>query len=244
MRTFVVGDIHGQAGKLETLLRRLRAQARDQDTLVFLGDYIDRGPESRKAVDLVLAQRERWPGPVVTLKGNHEAQLLEVLVTWRDTAIPEWGWLEACGGAATITSYTGEPVQYWTAMETFEAALPEAHRAFFEGLLLWYEDQNGIYVHAGIPPGKRPEECSEEDLLWIRGHFIDSDHHWGKPVVFGHTPQYDASLGEPTDLSRVRWRPLKRPEKIGLDTGAGYGGPLTAVVLPERRFMDSNWLPF
>src|SRR5678815_1363674 len=79
-------------------------------------------------------------------------------------------------------------------MEAFDRSLPDAHRRFFETLLLWHEDENGIYVHAGIPPGQHPRDCTEEDLLWIRERFIGSDFTWGKPVVFGHTPQYDPAM--------------------------------------------------
>jgi serine/threonine protein phosphatase 1 len=238
LRTFVVGDIHGHADRLQRLMKRLRRMAARGDSLVFIGDYVDRGPRSRQVVDQVLKERQTWKGPVISLKGNHEAMMLEALATYQTQGMPEWNWLDVASGRATIASYTD-----YLSMEAFDRCLPEAHRRFFQELALWHADENGIYVHAGIPPGKQPHDCGEEDLLWIRERFIDSDYSWGKPVVFGHTPQFAASDGG-LDLANVLWEPLNRPEKIGIDTGCAYGGPLTTVVLPEREFVDSNWAPF
>jgi len=213
------------------LLTEIRREAAEGDALVFIGDYIDRGPDSRQVVEQVLTERKQWDGPVVTLKGNHEAMMMEALQTRNFLAFLDW--LNVAEGKATVTSYESVPT-----LSAFAASLPATHRRFFDQLALWHEDENGIYVHAGLVPGRLPSECDESDLLWIREPFIESDYSWGKPVIFGHTPQRENDESPGLALHETRWRPLNRPEKIGIDTGRGWGGPLTAVVLPERRFLS------
>jgi len=233
VRTFVVGDIHGHASKLRKLLPKIRERAEEGDTLVFIGDYIDRGPDSRGVIDIILEQSlGGWAGPVVTLKGNHEILMMDAL-----TKRPRYGfdaWMQN-GGLETVGSYTGGRMT-----RSWLDAVPVPHLEFLNTLRDWYEDDHGIYVHAGLTPERRPEECNEDAWQWIRGEFIDSDYHWGKVVVFGHTPQYapyDRPIIDPKDLP---WCPLDRPEKIGIDTGAAYGGPLSAVMLPEREFFSAK----
>ena len=234
MRTFVVGDIHGHAGLLRDLLPQLREAAEPGDALVFVGDYVDRGPDSQGVIEQVLELiHDGWDGPVTTLKGNHEVLMLDFLAG-SPVYEPEI-WLHN-GGEETITSYTEE--EMWT--PEWADSLPRAHLDFLGGLQIWHEDENGIYVHAGIAPGKLPAESDEEELLWIREPFIHSNFAWDKVVVFGHTPQHERVLIPPWDRSKLPWRPLVRPEKIGIDTGAAYGGPLTAVLLPERRFFSAR----
>ena len=228
----MVGDVHGHLAKLQALLPRLYERAQPGDCLVFVGDYVDRGPDSRGVIDLVLEQADgAWDGPVVTLMGNHEEMMLDY-VSGAGRYDPEI-WLEN-GGTQTIASYAG-PGRSRGWMEQ----VPAEHLEFLEALGAWHQDENGIYVHAGIPPGRRPEEVPESTLRWIRNEFIESDYQWDRVVVFGHTPQYEEERGRFRFLepARLRWRPLDRPEKIGIDTGAAYGGPLTAVVLPERDFI-------
>jgi serine/threonine protein phosphatase 1 len=241
MRTFVVGDIHGWAEPLQELLVQIRPRAAAGDTLVFIGDYIDRGPDSRRVVDLVLEERTIWPGPVVTLKGNHEANMLEAIHTGSARVFAEW--IMRCRAKATVCSYTR-----LISVASFAASLPTEHRDFFENLTLWYEDEHAIYVHAGLRPRVAPADNTEEDMLWIRDDFLRSNYAWPKPVVFGHTPQRElkriASV-PPTDpdalpvkLEQIVWRPLNLPETIGIDTGRAYGGPLTAVILLDREFVS------
>jgi len=232
VRTFVVGDVHGQSQKLRRLLIQLQARARPGDTLVFVGDYVDRGPNSRMVVDLVLEQTDGlWPGPVIPLRGNHEEMMLDFLA-----GSPRYEpdmWLSN-GGRETVHSYTGS----FSPRDLGDAITPE-HLDFLDATRLWYEDEHGLYVHAGLPPGLGPEEAGEA-VLWIREPFLDSDYRWDRVVVFGHTPQYDetAVSGPLIDREHLPWRPLNRPEKIGIDTGAGWGGPLSAVILPEREFLS------
>jgi serine/threonine protein phosphatase 1 len=215
VRTFAIGDIHGHAVKLAALLDRLRPLAEPGDSLVLLGDYIDRGPDSRGVIERIIREELQWPGAVAPLMGNHEMVLLAALFggrlrTWED-------WLQVFEGEPTVRSYGARAVP-----EGFLACLPTSHHRFLEGLRLWHEDENGLYVHAGIPRGRRPEQCDRRDLLWQ----VRTDYEWEKPVVFGHQ---DRGGREPVSL----------PGAVGLDTGCGSGGPLTAVMLPEREFFQA-----
>jgi serine/threonine protein phosphatase 1 len=202
MRTFVIGDIHGWVGPLCRLLEQIRPRAKRGDTLVLLGDYIDRGPYSREVIEELLAERKRWPGPVVTLKGNHEATLLEALRTRNQSLYVNW--LGTLSGHTCAQSYgvqPAHPASGWVPdMEAFAAALPAEHRRFLEELRPWYEDDNGIYVHGGMPRGGHPSEFKAEILVWTQSNGIN--YRLYKPVIYGHVPQRD---GQPLDL----------PDKIG-----------------------------
>jgi serine/threonine protein phosphatase 1 len=212
-RTFAIGDIHGESALLADLLERLRPRALPGDTLVFLGDYINRGPDSRGVIEQVLVERGRWPGPVVALMGNHESMLLAHLRVRKPGAFERF--LHYMGGRPLAASYGAEPD-----LVSFSARFPSEHYRFLQDLRLHYEDENGIYVHAGIPAGKDPRRCGEEELLWT----AYSGYTFEKPVVFGHEVQ-------------LLYLPLEEPGCIGIDTGCGRGGPLTAVVLPERDYI-------
>lgn len=229
-RTFAVGDIHGHAVLLDRLLLQLRERAEPGDRLVFIGDYIDRGPDSRGVIDRVMELRGGvWDGPVVTLRGNHEDMLLD---EWRETRQYDLGLWRVNGGRETLESYLEGVVVTLTTPS--KPAIPAEHREFIGGTAYWFEDEHAYYVHAGFRPRTLPSEVDEFDLLWIRTDFIESDYAWDKPVVFGHTPMFEGLM-----LGRgpvTNWQPLNRPEKIGIDTGVCYGGRLTAVMLPEREF--------
>ena len=169
-RLLAVGDIHGCREALRELLGRVAPTEHDQ--LVFLGDYIDRGPDSTGVVEDLLALRERLPCTVF-LRGNHEQMLLEVLAG----ASPLNFLLN--GGGQTIASYrksSGWPP-------------PLKHRTFFASLLPLYSNGAFIFVHAGLRPGIPLAEQSPADLLWIREDFLAVEADWGKTIVFGHTPR-------------------------------------------------------
>jgi len=212
-RTFVIGDIHGCKGMLLGLLDLIKYEP-SKDHLIFVGDYIDRGPDSKGVVDLLLELKALSKGKVQCILGNHEALLLDV--------ISGFG-LELYlynGGGATLRSYgTGPRFQdlSW---------LPDNHREFFVELLPYIELGDYLVVHAGLRPGKPLEEQALEDLTWIREPFIYSDFDFGKRIIFGHTPFRE---------------PLVMKNKIGIDTGAVYGNKLTALELEEFRFYSFSF---
>jgi len=211
-RLFVVGDIHGCAHELETLLGGLPLAR--HDTLAFVGDYIDRGPDSRAVIDLLLPLRARGDVTTVFLKGNHEDMCLAYLGRrgrWGEAWCPN-------GGAATLRSYDVDPALVG---ERAAARLPPAHLAFLEGLKTSFRADAYIVVHAGIRPSRPWAEQDEEDLLWIREEFIGMPHPLSETIVFGHTPHRRVLV----DL----------PYKIGIDTGCVYGGALTSVELPAGQ---------
>jgi len=209
---YAIGDVHGNLDLLQRLLEKIQPDlARDQ--LVFMGDYIDRGPNPKGVVDYVLGfKRLVNPQEVICLKGNHEAMFLNFL-QGRDLELFLFN-----GGLSTLRDYWGED---WDHLE--QLVLPPEHRKFFEELRLYYETPDYLFVHGGLKPGVPPAKQDEEDLLWIRGDFIASMEDFGKKVIFGHTPFQ---------------QPLVMPNKIGIDTGAAYGNRLTCLKLPREEFIS------
>ncbi len=214
-RIFAVGDVHGCYWKMVDLLNRLPLDP-TQDFLVFLGDYINRGTESREVITYLLELRGRVSN-VVCLMGNHEHALLEYARTGDTDGLRL---LRKMGIEPTLTSYGNSPVRSLYDL----SFLPADHWTFLQGLLPYYELGGYLFVHAGVPPGERLEECPLETLLTIRGTFLEQDVTLGKVVVFGHTPFQT---------------PFVTHDKIGIDTGAAYGNLLTAVELPRLRFYHS-----
>lgn len=174
-RLLAFGDIHGCRNQLRTLLETVAPSG--QDRLIFLGDYIDRGPDSAGVIDDLLELRGRWPH-CVFLRGNHEQMLLDVL-SGGDPHIFLFN-----GGSRTIASYR----------ERGGWPPPADHLAFFEQLPTLYTTERFIFVHAGLRPGLPVAAQQPDDLLWIRDEFLDSGYDWGKPVVFGHTPREEPLL--------------------------------------------------
>lgn len=194
-----IGDIHGMSTLLDAVLEQLPAAG----TLVFLGDYLDRGPDARGVINRLLRLRETRP--CIFLRGNHEEMAMHALENYDSR--PHW---LANGGVATVESYGGR--------------LTPEHLAFIEATLPYFATDDYIFVHAGIPPGQQPEDADPQDLRWIRAPFLNSHYAWGRLVIHGHTP---TRTGEP-DIQANR---------INIDTGAVYGGKLTALLLPERTFI-------
>jgi len=208
---FAIGDIHGCMDKLDTLMGKIDIDFR-VDTLVFLGDYIDRGNSSFEVVSFLITLKRQHEN-IIFLKGNHEEMLENYLA-----GIDRFTYLSN-GGQQTIDSYMNRGY-----ISGEEELIPEDHIHFFRNLDLFYQTDNYIFVHAGLREKVDLEDQLQEDLLWIRQKFIKSTHDFGKRVIFGHTP-----LAEP----------FVQPNKIGIDTGAVYGNKLTCVKLPDVVFYDS-----
>ncbi len=173
---YALGDIHG---RYDLLTKALREIARDSGeaaaTVVFLGDYIDRGPQSREVVECLMQgparNGERW----ICLKGNHEAMAVEACETGRGRGL----WLDN-GGDATLESFGG--------------AVPAKVLDWFDGLPLSHETERHFFVHAGIMPGVPLDAQEAETLIWIRHRFLDDARDHGKHIVHGHTPSPFAEL--------------------------------------------------
>ncbi|HPQ44267.1 MAG TPA: metallophosphoesterase family protein [Syntrophales bacterium] len=213
-KIFAIGDIHGCLSKLEHLIPQIEIDS-EEDTLVFIGDYIDRGPDSPGVVDFVLDLRRKIDR-VVCLRGNHEQMFLDYVCLNKNESL-----YLANGGDATIESYG-----YRRTPEGRKINVPESHMSFFRSLLLWYETADYIFVHAGLRDTVPLDEQDPQDLLWLRYEFILSSHDFGKTVIFGHTPMSHTN-------------PLFCPGRIGIDTGAVYGGFLTCIELPSQRIYQA-----
>lgn len=228
---YAIGDIHGRADLLEKLLGKIKADARKNSQarphIIFLGDYVDRGMESKKVVDLSL-DFDLKGGTKVYLKGNHEAMMLDFL------ADPSTGplWFEN-GGLATLLSYGVQPQGNFSSKNDLEnirdqflTNIPKAHKDFYGNLVLNYELGNYFFVHAGVNPDRPLDKQTCEDLLWIRDKFLESKKPLEKTVVHGHSVVFDQMVSE---------------NHISVDTGAFFTGKLTCVVLESEdvRFIST-----
>jgi serine/threonine protein phosphatase 1 len=207
--TYAVGDVHGSFTKLRNLIRHCEAHRDGQPfRMVFVGDYIDRGPHSREVVQLLIDFQARAPEAIVCLKGNHEDMLVAAA---GGGVVDEQRW-QRNGGDATLESYG----------VAFAADIPADHLAWFAGRPLAIADERRFYVHAGVMPGIPLQEQTREHTLWIREPFLSDATDHGLLVVHGHTP----TRGRTAEL---------HPNRLNLDSGACFGGPLTAAVFDDKR---------
>lgn len=227
-RLYVIGDIHGRLDLLDRLIAAIDRDVEEhgpQAITITLGDYIDRGPDSRGVLDRLMDNP--FPTPYVALKGNHEALLAAFLA---DPAVgTQWRML---GGLETLHSY-GVPVSslaisknYEEAAARLRVAMPPKHLGFLQSLKSWYSHGEYFCCHAGVRPGVPLDRQRDEDLIWIRDEFLRSKVDFGKIVVHGHTP-----TPEPEVL----------PNRINIDTGAFATGKLTCIVLEggQHRFIST-----
>ncbi len=212
-RKYVIGDIHGCHRTMMALLNKINPDP-DTDFLIFLGDYINRGPDSSLVISELIKLKKRYAQNCITLMGNHEQMFLNFL------AGNDEEFFLMMGGDKTLKSYGISSKSGGEALNK----LPDDHIHFLrENLLTHWEDENYIYVHAGVKPGVHLSQQSTSWLLWAREKFIRSNHDFDKKVIFGHTP-YDT--------------PRFEENKIAIDTGAVYGGKLTCLILPEKDFIS------
>ncbi|MEO5345089.1 MAG: serine/threonine protein phosphatase [Magnetococcus sp. YQC-9] len=230
MRVYAIGDIHGRSD----LLRQLHGMIREdwaglsdacRRIVVYLGDYIDRGEDSRGVID-ILVNNPLTGCETVFLKGNHEVEMEDFLIN----PVGGHGWPEY-GGMAMAMSYQVRVASRVSAGERMRAlrdqlleAMPAEHQAFFTRLRFRYEVGDYFFCHAGVRPGVPLHRQSPPDLMWIREPFLVHSGRFEKMVVHGHT---------------VMTNPVITPNRIGIDTGAYYTGHLTALVLEgtTQRFL-------
>lgn len=229
-RVYAIGDVHGRLDLVEALLDRIDAdeQARGPaDTLiVFLGDLVDRGPDSRGVIDRLIAWRD-GPRAMRFLMGNHEEVFLKAVAG----DLRALKFLTRIGGRATILSYgidedTYQTLDYEGLAAALQACVPAGHVAFLSAFEETIEIGDYLFVHAGLRPGVALDEQKPSDLRWIRDDFLLHGDDFGHVVVHGH------SITEAVDV---------RPNRIGIDTGAYESGRLTAIGLEgaERWFLST-----
>jgi serine/threonine protein phosphatase 1 len=224
-RIYVVGDIHGRSDLLARLHHAIRADIHERPaplkrTLVYLGDYVDRGPGSREVLEMLIRTPIEGTKQVY-LKGNHEDMMLRFI---RGDDVPHWLYN---GGDAALASYgivapqmMPSPSMIEQLRRRLQNVLPAEHVAFLESLELMHVAGDYLFVHAGIRPGVPLDAQRPADLMWIRDPFLVATNTFGKCVVHGHT---------------ISLTPEVRPNRIGIDTGAFYSGCLTCLVLEGDR---------
>ena len=216
---YAIGDIHGERQALEELIEAL--PLREDDCLIFMGDYVDRGLDSRGVVDYLIELAKRRP--CTFLIGNHESMFLDFL-GWVDPLYFAGDAFLMNGGDRTLISYD----YFESDLEPPLFKIPKTHEAFFRKLKLHHREGDYLFVHAGLSNSALNESdieyalrCTDmEDFLWNRTTG-DLPHKLGVTIIYGHTPSSDL---------QVRWN---SPFSIGIDTGAGFGGPLTCLVLED-----------
>ncbi|NRB20625.1 MAG: serine/threonine protein phosphatase [Rhodobacteraceae bacterium] len=222
---YAIGDIHGQLEMLEAALGRIEADGGADARIIFLGDYTDRGPDSRGVIDLLqrgLAEGRNW----VALMGNHDRMFSMFLEDYPRTdsqLLVGFHWLHPrIGGVETLASYGVDVVEgdrTYSVHQRAQAAVPQSHIDFMEALPSHHQEGDLLFIHAGIRPGVALKDQDIEDKIWIREAFLSypDPHPW--LVVHGHTqvPQ-----------------PEHHGNRVNLDSGAGYGRPLTAAVFEGR----------
>ena len=217
-RVYAIGDIHGCSDQLRLIHRRIAIDLRDRPvadaTLIHLGDYIDRGPDTAGVLSLLASEPSFPVERTVNLMGNHEEMALQAIAFGDQRQAETW---LANGGKAALASWG---IPRTAPLEDWPELLPREHLRLMSRLSLQYRIDTYLFVHAGVRPGVPLGQLSRRDLLWIREPFLSSREPFGAIVVHGHTPAPD---------------PILRANRIGIDTGAGRGGRLTCAVLEADK---------
>jgi len=232
-RIYCIGDIHGRADLLSHLHKKIQIDVepfKGKKTIVYLGDYVDRGDQSRQVIEILLSDPLE-DFEAVYIKGNHEQAMLD-FIEYPDAAA---AWL-SFGGREALNSY-GIPLAYIPPTsklaeiaQKLDETLPDSHRAFMLNTQYSWQCGSYTFVHAGIRPGVPLDQQSPEDLLWIRDDFLRCTQSYGTIVVHGH------SISEFPELL---------PNRIGIDTGAYSTGVLTCLILEgeEQRLLQTGVTP-
>lgn len=225
-----IGDIHGNYKEFVSLMATLKNETDfASDTFIFLGDYVDGGPDTARVIEMLRKFQKAYPHWVF-LKGNHEDMMLEALrsrsITYGGTGGFDQWWGQ--GGHNTATSYKQlkypDRTAYETSLMQLSDVIPESDLDWIEERPLYHETDHHIFVHAGLVPDVKLQDQDARDLLWIRSLFYESDCDWGKRVIFGHSWQK---------------QPLLHKNKIGIDLLSRFDrrdvGHLGAVILDNDR---------
>lgn len=224
-RIYAVGDIHGQKSMLEGALERIEKDGGPDAEIVFLGDLVDRGPDSAGVIELLRSGIEAGRNWTV-LRGNHDrlySYFLEDLPRPDPQILLGMDWFsDRIGGRGTLESYgieVADTARYYQIHPVAREVIPQAHVDFMANLPAYHLHDDLLFVHAGIRPGVPLEQQTEDDMCWIRHDFLNFEepHPW--LVVHGHTPEKKA---------------VHKGNRVNLDSGAGYGRPITAAVFEGR----------
>ncbi len=213
MRTLAIGDIHGCLNSLRSIVQQ--ANLSPEDRLILMGDYVDRGQDSRGVIDWIL--KKRGSMKIITLKGNHELIMVQAA-----KSMANYGFWVSCGGVQTLTSYGAD----MKTLFDWKTIIPQSHWNFIHETLYYYETEEMIFAHASVDSDLSLNDQNEATLLWER--YFDMDpHRSGKKVICGHTPQ-ESGLPGVFDFGYC------------IDTGACYGGWLTCLDVESLDYWQAN----
>lgn len=209
MKLFVVGDIHGCSHELVKLLSVVDNKIQKDDRIVFVGDYIDRGPDSKGVIDILISRAASHPNEHIFLKGNHEDMMLSGAHYWALN-----------GGIETLRSYGSSNAFTAYEFNTYMDIIPADHKRFLQNLKSFYKEGRTVVVHAGLNPKLPLEEQEENFMFWDRKYYkYNGAYHDNEYVVIGHTPGHE--IQETTN-------------QLAIDTACVFGGKLScAIIQPE-----------